>query len=339
MRDTFPHILIVDDHMPNIQLLESLLRRSGYPNIWSTTDSRDVECLCQDIQPDLILLDLLMPYLDGFAILKQVRALQAAESYIPILVLTADATLAAKQTALELGATDFLTKPFEVGEVRLRTRNLLETRRLYLLQQDQNHLLERRVRERTRDLEDAQIEIVERLARAAEQRDDITGSHIQRVAKLAGSLARALGLPEAEAELIQRAAPLHDIGKIGIPDHILLKPGKLTPHEFTEMQKHTTIGAGILSGSRHPLLQYAEVIALTHHERWNGSGYPQGLQGETIPLAGRIVAIVDTFDAMITERPYKTAWPVKRALAEIAQLSGQHFDPEVVAAFLQHWQS
>ena len=195
-------------------------------------------------------------------------------------------------------------------------------------------VLEEKVRERTWELEEAQIEILERLALAAEYRDDDTGAHTQRVGRLSAMLGRALGMSDVDVELIRRAAPLHDVGKIGIPDAILLKPGPLTDEEYEVMKTHTVIGARILSGNTSPHLQLAEEIALTHHERWNGTGYA-GLGGEDIPLPGRIVAVVDVFDALTHDRPYKEAAPVPLALEEIRRQSGRHFDPPIAAAFVE----
>ena len=327
-------ILLVDDHEANVRLLERILLQAGYTNLRRTTDPRQVLPLFAEGQPDLIVLDLHMPHLDGFAVLEQLRPLIPAGTYLPILVLTADITRDAKQRALAMGARDFLTKPLDHAEVLLRIKNLLETRFLHRALRAQNQQLEQRVRERTRSLEAAQMEILERLARAAEYRDDDTGEHTERVGRIAALLARALGLREAEVELVRRAAPLHDVGKIGIPDEILLKPGKLTDAEFAQMQTHTTIGVKILSGSRFPILQLAAEVALTHHERWDGSGYPHGLAREAIPLPGRIVAVVDVFDALTHERPYKAAWPVAAAVAELRRQRGRQFDPNVVTAFL-----
>jgi putative two-component system response regulator len=327
-------ILLVDDHEANVRLLERILQQAGYTNLRRTTDPRQVLSLFAEVQPDLVVLDLHMPHLDGFAVLDQLRPLIPAGTYLPILVLSADITRDAKQRALQMGAKDFLTKPLDQVEVLLRIKNLLETRFLHRALRAQNQQLEQRVRERTRSLEGAQLEILERLARAAEYRDDDTGEHTERVGRIAALLARAMGLREAEVELVRRAAPLHDVGKIGIPDEILLKPGKLTASEFAEMQTHTTIGVKILSGSHFPILQLAAEVALTHHERWDGSGYPHGLAREAIPLPGRIVAVVDVFDALTHERPYKAAWPVGAAVAELRRQRGRQFDPTVVTAFL-----
>ncbi len=328
-------ILIVDDQEVNIRLLEDILGRvGGYTTLKSTTDSRKVIPLYAEFRPDLILLDLRMPYLDGFGVMEELKPLISVGSYVPILVLTADVTPEVKQRALAGGAKDFLTKPFDPNEVLLRIKNLLETRSLHLELQNQNHILEEKVRERTRELEETHIEVLERLALAAEYRDDETGQHTRRVGQTSAILAQALGLPHGDVVLIQRAAPLHDVGKIGIPDRILLKAGRLTPEEFDVIKTHTTIGAKILSGGRFQLLRMAEEIALTHHERWDGTGYPQGLKGDSIPLAGRIVAIADAFDALTHERPYKRAWPVKEAAAELKRCAGTQFDPELVRVFL-----
>jgi putative two-component system response regulator len=217
----------------------------------------------------------------------------------------------------------------------LRIKNLLETRFLYVrLQQHSGHL-ERQVRARTWALEAAQQEIVERLARAAEYRDDATGEHIRRVGELSAHIAAAHSLSATDIALIRHAAPLHDIGKLGIPDHILLKPGRLTFEERAQMQTHTTIGARLLARGSSPLIQVAEQIALTHHERWDGTGYPQGLRGNKIPLVGRIVAIADVFDALRSSRPYKPAWTLEHALGEIERQRRRQFDPDLVDHFLQ----
>ncbi len=327
-------ILIVDDQELNVALLEQMLRGSGYRNLRSTRDPREVVSLWQEFQPDLILLDLHMPHLDGFAVLQQLTSLLPKGEYLPVLVVTADMLPAAKQRALGLGAKDFLTKPYDNTEVLLRIRNLLETRFLYRELQGYNQTLEQKVSERTQDLEQAQIEMLERLALASESRDDDTGEHTKRVGEMAASLAQMVGWSKDEVNLMRRAAALHDIGKIGIPDRILLKPGKLTPEEFESMKTHTALGARILAGSRFPILQLAEQIAFYHHEKWDGGGYYQ-VAREEIPLAARIVAIADVFDVLTHARPYKEAWPIEDALSLIERQSGSHFDPQLVECFLQ----
>jgi len=325
-------IVIVDDEPANVRLLERILQQAGYTDLTSTTDPRDALALCKETEPDLILLDLHMPHVDGFAVMAELRPLLADDNYLPILVLTADITRDAKQRALSGGAKDFLTKPIDSIEVVLRIKNLLDTRFLHLQLQDQNVILEEKVRVRTHELEEARMEILDRLARAAEFRDDATGEHTRRVGETAAALASTLGLPAAEVELIGRVAPLHDVGKIGIPDAILLKADRLTVEEFEVMKTHTTIGADILAGSRFPLLQLAQEIALTHHERWDGAGYPRGLKGEAIPLAGRIVAVVDAFDAMTHDRPYRKALSTQAAWEIFWEGAGAQWDAGLVEA-------
>jgi putative two-component system response regulator len=271
--------------------------------------------------------------MDGLAVMDQLNELADA-SYLPILMLTGDVAPEARREALSRGAKDFVNKPFHSDEVLLRIRTLLETRFLYLQIQSQNKSLEDKVRERTQELEAAQIEIIERLARAAEFRDDNTGQHTERVGQMAALLAQEAGLPDSLVSLIRRAAPLHDVGKIGIPDAVLLKLGKLTDSEFALVKTHTTIGARILSGSKFAMLRLAEEIAFSHHEHWDGGGY-EGLSGESIPLAGRIVTIADVFDALTQKRPYKAAWSIGEALAEIERQRGRQFDPTLVDAFLR----
>ncbi|CAN5550633.1 response regulator [soil metagenome] len=324
-------ILIVDDEPANVRILERVLERAGYTEIKGISDSRNTVAAFRDWSPDLLLLDLNMPFVDGFDILEELEGWKIETSYVPVLVLTADATRETKQRALSHGAKDFLAKPFDATEVVLRIENLLQARHLHLELQDYNSTLEAKVLERTEELDTARWEIIERLAHAAEYRDDDTHQHTSRVGNLSAFLAKARGMSQVEIELVRRASPLHDVGKIGIPDDILLKPGKLTPEEFEVMKTHVAIGAGILSGSEFSLLQVATEIVLTHHERWDGNGYPNGLTADEIPLIGRIVAVADVFDALTHERPYKRAWPVPDALAEIERQSGRQFDPELVA--------
>ena len=327
-------ILIIDDQPSNVALLEGVLEEEDFVSYRSITDSREAVSAFLDYAPDLILLDLQMPFLNGFDLMELLQACIAPADFLPILVLTADITPEAKRRALGAGALDFLTKPFDPMEVILRIRNLLHTRSLHLQLANQNHLLDENVRQRTTELEETQIEILERLALAAEYRDDETGEHTRRVGMMAGRIAEAMGWSQDEVELIRCAAPLHDVGKIAISDLILLKPGRLTEEEFEQMKAHTRLGAQMLSGGRFPLLQLAEQIALTHHERWDGTGY-LGLREEAIPIAGRIVSVADVFDALTSERPYKHAWPTQDAIEEIRSQSGQQFDPRVVDAFLQ----
>ena len=319
---TDARILVVDDQESNVQLLERLLRLKGYEQIETLTDSRLAVQRFVATRPDLVLLDLRMPHLSGLEVLEELHPLIGAEEYLPILILTADTAPETRQTALSMGAKDFLNKPFDTVEVLLRIRNLLETRFLYLQLRDQNALLDRKVRERTRELEEAQTEILSRLALAAEYRDDQTGEHTRRVGHVAALLARTLGLSDTEVELIRNAAPLHDIGKIGIPDAILLKPGRLTLAEYEVMKSHTEIGARILSGSRFPLMRLAQEIARSHHECWDGNGY-YGLIGDNIPLASRIVTVADAFDALTHDRPYRAGRSIRAAIEELRREVGR----------------
>jgi putative two-component system response regulator len=326
-------ILAVDDEESNLLLLRQILERDGYTNVETTTEPSRVAGMFAKSRPRLVLLDLHMPQMDGFELMERLGTMTGERRSIAFLVLTADATEDTRRRALSMGARDFLTKPLDRIELLLRVRNLLQVEDLQDQLFEQNANLEDEVRERTRDLEQARLEILERLALAAEYRDDGTQEHAWRIGRTGALLAIGLELPDREVELIRRAAPLHDIGKVGIPDAILLKPGKLTGEEFETVKTHTTMGAEILSGSRSPLLLMAEQIALTHHERWDGQGYPHGLRGEQIPLAGRIVAVADVFDALTHERPYKRAWPVPEALAEVLRQPGRQFDPDVLQVF------
>src|SRR5512141_3222411 len=322
-------ILIVDDEDANLRTLSRILRAAGYHAITTTADPTAVPDLYRECDPDLVLLDLHMEALDGMAVLEQLRAAAAPAGYVPVLMLTGDSSPDARRRALAAGATDFVTKPFEMDEVLLRIHNLLEIRFLHRKITAHNQLLESRVVERTAELDDAHLDTLERLALAAEFRDDETGWHTERVGEAAAVLATALGLPEEDVFLIRRAAPLHDVGKIGIPDSILRKPGALTEAEWRTMKQHTTIGARILSGGRSRVIRLAEQIALYHHEHWNGGGYPRGLAGESIPLVGRLVMVADVFDALRSDRVYRTAWPADQVLNYIRDHAGRRFDPRI----------
>jgi putative two-component system response regulator len=284
------------------------------------------------------MLDLRMPGTSGFEVLELLRPWLEASPPVPVIVLTGDTTRETRRRALAAGARDFITKPFDSEEVCLRVTNHLAMRQIELELKSHGDELERRVVERTSELEQARLEVIDRLAMAAEYRDDDTHQHAQRIGNTAALLAAALDVPDVE--LIRRAAPLHDIGKIAIPDAILLKPGRLTETEFEAVKNHTVIGGKILSGGKSQLLRSAEEIALTHHERWDGRGYPAGLAAEQIPASGRLVAVADVFDALTHERPYKQAWSVERAVEEISQRAGHDFDPAVVEVFqsLEHGQ-
>jgi putative two-component system response regulator len=328
-------ILAVDDDQRDLTALTYVLERAGFTNIRATTDASRVVELFVAAPPDLVVLDLHMPRIDGFELMERLGPLTGHGADVPLLVLSGDDDDNARRRALSAGAREILTKPFERTELLLRVRNLLQVRQLQSRLYERTALLEKEVADRSRDLEGAYIEVLGRLALAAEYRDDETQEHSWRIGHTVRLLGRALGLQEEDVELLSRAAPLHDIGKIGIPDAILLKPAKLSPVEFEQSKTHTTIGAQILSGSSSPLLRLAEQIALTHHEHWDGHGYPRGLAGEQIPVAGRIVAIADVFDALTHDRPYKPAWSVGKAVAQIVGQSGRQFEPRIVAAFVE----
>jgi putative two-component system response regulator len=328
-------VLLIDDQPANLTFLRHVLETEGYAALVGMSDAAEALDRFEQVNPDLIIIDMWMPGLSGLDFIGRIQERLPAGVYLPVLVATGDHTAETRRRALSAGARDFLTKPLSPAEVRLRARNLLETRFLHEQLRSHNMLLEHRVAERTCELEEARVEVLHRLARAAEFRDDESGRHTLRVGRLAGRIAQVLGVPEETQQLIARAAPLHDIGKIGIPDAVLLKVGRLDPEERAIMETHVTIGAEILSGSRFPLLQLAEEIALSHHERWDGLGYPRGLGGDEIPLAGRIVAVADVFDALTHDRPYKRAWTVRDTLAEIAMCAGTQFDPAVVEVLLR----
>jgi putative two-component system response regulator len=328
-------ILIIDDEALNTHLLAATLQTAGYTHVYALTDSRLAEATFHAWGPDLVIVDLHMPEPNGLQLVRSLNRPGLVEDPVPIIMLTSDTRPEQRDRALALGALDFIAKPFQPTEALYRIRNLLAMRGLQVELRHQNRDLEQRVAERTKALEASHFEMLRRLASAAELRDDDTGQHTQRVGRIAGILARATGMAGEEADLVGWAAPLHDVGKIGIPDAILLKPGKLTPDEMAVMRRHTTIGAQLLGEGRSPLMRTAETIALSHHERWDGTGYPAGLAAEAIPLSGRIVALADVFDALTHARPYRAAWSVEAALTEIARLRGTHFDPFLTDAFLK----
>lgn len=341
-------LLIVDDEPANVEILKDMLSTSECCCFEETTDPRQALPLYKSFQPDLILLDIMMPGMDGLTVLDQLQDEGLNRDRVPVLVLTADISPQTKRKALSKGAKDFLTKPFDIVELMLRINNLLENRFLFLHLQHQNETLEERVQSRTvelrgahqriaqhaEELEEAHFETLERLAWAGEFRDDDTGQHTYRVGFTTALLAEKQGYPPDRVKWIQQAARLHDVGKIGVSDLILLKPGKLTEEEFELMKTHTLIGSQVLEGGKTELIQIAQRIALNHHERWDGTGYPNGISGETIPIEARMAAVADVFDALTHDRPYKKAWPVAEAVAEIDKQSGKQFDPKVVDAFL-----
>jgi putative two-component system response regulator len=329
-------ILVVDDVAVNVELLSRMLADAGYTNVDATTDPVAAVERCAQCTPDLLLLDLHMPVLSGYEVLDALGPSIHSGSGPAVLVLTSDVTVEARRGALDAGARDFVSKPFDYDEVLLRVRNHLEMRYFQRELDAQNKRLESAVQARTRELEASRMEVLDRLALVAEYRDDATTHHARRIGRASVMLARSLDLPAETLALLEQAASLHDVGKIAVPDTILRKRGRLTAEEFTVMQSHTIAGGRILAGSRSPVLQLAERIALTHHERWDGTGYPHRLAAHDIPPAGRIVAVADVFDALTHERPYKQAWSPQDAAAEIVAAAGTQFDPAVVAAFQTH---
>jgi len=331
-------VQIVDDHETNLLLFSQLVQAVDRTlEVETYADPRDGLLACREAMPDLIVVDYMMPDLDGHQYIEHVRRMPAARD-VPIIMITAADERSVRQRALELGATDFLSKPVDPNEVRVRLKNLLALRRNHLKLQDRNKWLADSVRDATKVIVDRERELVMRLARAAEFRDPETGGHIQRMAHYSEIIARELGESEEYCDLLLKAAPMHDVGKLGTPDIILLKPGKLTESEFEVMKQHALIGFKILDGSASRLIQLAAEVAISHHEKYDGTGYPNKLAGDAIPLSGRIVAVADVFDAFTSKRPYKEPWPLDRAVQFLRDQSGSHLDPGCVAAFLRRWE-
>ncbi len=326
-------ILIVDDKKENVLLLEDILARAGYGSVLSTSDPRDVLDLFVSFQPDLVLLDINMPHMSGFEVMERIREVFRSD-YLPVLVLTAYHDRETRLHALNLGARDFVPKPFDNEEVLCRIRNLLEVTMAHRQIRNHNTLLDHEVEVKTRELHETRLEIIRRLGLAAEYKDRETANHIIRMSKICQVLGVAHGMSADEGELLLNASPMHDVGKIGIPDHILMKPDKLDADEWETMKGHPEIGYRLLDGHTSEIMNAAKEIALTHHEKWDGSGYPNGIAGKEIPLTGRICALADVFDALTSNRPYKKPWTLAAATREVQEYSGGHFDPELVETFM-----
>jgi len=332
-------ILVVDDMAANRELLQEHVQIIGHNTVLAENGLSALTQLKTHLV-DLILLDIMMPEMDGIQLLERLAS-ESDLKEIPVIVISATDDMSSVAKCINLGAVDYLTKPFnsEILSARIRavlaSKQIKEQEEAYKAKLKAYNLnLETRVAERTREVVATQLDLVHRLGRAAEYRDNETGTHIRRMSLYCVGLAKSMGLSWHECDMMKHASPLHDLGKIGIPDNILLKPGKLDPDEWEIMKTHTTIGAKILSRSESDILNFAKTIALTHHEKWDGSGYPEGLKGKEIPQAGRIVAICDVFDALTSVRPYKKAWSLEDTFAHLKEQAASHFDPEMVPLFL-----
>lgn len=328
------HVLIIDDQSTGRVILEKVIQQVA-ENIIVTSFAAPKDALIwlDSNEPDLIVTDYRMPEMNGVELIKTIR-LKPQCRYVPIMMITVVSEKEVRYEALDAGATAFLTRPIDQIECRTSCRNLLQMHEQHLIIQDRADWLVRQVEVATAKIVAREKETIIRLAKAGEYRDEGTGNHVIRMAKYARHIAEATGLfSQKECDDLEYAAPMHDIGKIGIPDKVLLKPGKLDPNEWTVMKQHTTIGHAILSNSQSIYMQIGAVIALNHHERFDGLGYPNGLAGEDIPLIARVVSVADVYDALISARPYKAAWSTKDALDYIKQQSGSQLDPNCVDAF------
>jgi putative two-component system response regulator len=333
-----PRILAVDDENRNLRLLEAILIPLGY-EVALAKDGVEALKKVREKPPDVILLDVMMPRMDGFEVARLLKE-QEDTRIIPIVMVTALRETQDRIKALEVGVDDFISKPVEKTELRARVQSLLKVKAYNDHMREYQKGLEAEVEKRTEQLRQAfekikaaSLDTIYRLSQAAEYKDEDTGAHIQRMSRYAAAIVREMGMDDKYVETILYASPMHDVGKIGIPDYILLKPGKLNPKEWETMKQHTFIGAKILSGSDAEFIKLAEIIALTHHEKWNGSGYPRGLKGLEIPLAGRAVAVADVFDALTSNRPYKNPFSLEKSFSIIKNERGKHFDPDIVDAF------
>ncbi|MGI8908659.1 MAG: HD domain-containing phosphohydrolase [Candidatus Sumerlaeaceae bacterium] len=329
-------ILVVDDEPDYVNLLTTVFINAGYTQCSGIVDPHQLPEAFDLLQPDLILLDMHMPGINGWELLREWRHKREQQEILPVIAMTADTCDSTRRTALELGASDFCSKLISMDELLLRAANMLQIRSLYLELRQHANEMEDQVRRRTEDVIRAQMALVDRLGTAVEVRDGgETIRHSNRVGDVAATIAERLACQQPEISLIRRAAPLHDIGKIGIPDSILNKPGKLTPEEFAVVKTHSEIGHRILAGTGMPLMELAAEIAIAHHENWDGTGYPKGLQQTEIPFAARVAALADVYEALTSERPYKHAWTHEQAVKQIVEYRRSKFDPAVVDAFME----
>jgi putative two-component system response regulator len=329
-------VLIVDDNFTNLTLFRHLLKKID--DVESVDFDEPLKALewCTTNEPDLVLLDYMMPEMDGLEFIQHFKEIEEYKD-VPIIVITADTENEVRHKALNLGAQDFLNKPIDKVEFLARIKNLLALRESQQALENRADWLDKEVKKATTELRSREKEMVLRLSKAAEHRDPETGQHLIRMSNYSRLIARELGLSEEQQELILEAAPMHDIGKVATPDAILLKQGKLTDDEFRVMKQHAENGYNILAESNSLLIQTAAIMALTHHEKFDGNGYPRGLKGELIPIYGRIVAVADVFDALTSSRPYKKAWSLEDSIKFLKDNSGIHFDPQCVEAFFKAW--
>ena len=334
-------VLLVDDELMNRKVASKILKKEGFEVVEAVDGLEALERL-KTYDIDIILMDLMMPNMDGYEATKIIKEDENLSS-IPIIILSALSDKSAILKGLELGANEYLTKPYDIAEFKLRVHNANKLRSFYKMSKDNEAYLAKEVDEKTkalqealREVENSEKDIVSILAKVGEYRDNETSMHTIRVGEISALLAKEFGYSDDEVELVRLSAPMHDIGKIGIEDAILLKNGKLTAEEFEVMKTHASIGATILSLKQTPLLSFASQIAESHHEKYNGKGYPKGLSGEDIPLVARIVAVVDVFDALMSKRPYKEPFSLEKTLSIIEGDSGTHFDPKVVEKFLEN---
>lgn len=332
------NILICDDSVSNVMMHQALLEAEGFKNVIGITDPEQVVPMLQTSDTDLLILDIEMPILDGFGVMGAIDQ-ASLENKPTILVVTGSQKVDVRNRALQSGAQDFINKPIDEVEAVLRVRNLLEVHTAIKSKNNAVNILERKVAARTHELSEANQFLISSMAMIAEFKDKDTGKHVLRVGQYAKLLAEVCGLVPEVCYLIEKAAPLHDLGKIAIPDSILKKTGPLDSAERKIMDGHSKIGAGILTSHSSTLVSMASTIALSHHERWDGQGYPSGLVGESIPIEGRITAIADVFDALTTVRPYKEAWAIDRAIAHLKKGAGHHFDPTLVGLFIDNLDS
>lgn len=328
-------VLIVDDDTFNLTVVGDELSSLGYAVV-TALNGEDALKVAQDSRPDVILLDVVMPEIDGYEVCRRLKESEATK-YIPVIMLTALADKGSKHKGLEAGAIEFLNKPPDIAELSIRLRNMIELKEYHGFIRDNNTILERKVQRKTRKLRESFIDTIYRLTIAAEYKEKQTASHLKRVSHYTALLAKCLRLSEEEADIMFFASPMHDIGKIGIPDEILLKPGKLTDEEFEIMKSHTGIGGNILANSDSEYLMAGARFALHHHENWDGTGYPFGLKGDEISIEGRIMLIVDRYDAMRCPRPYKNSFDHETAVRFLIEgherTNPAHFDPIVFEAF------